>query len=900
MLFRRVSVRNFRKFVSPIVIEGLGDGLTIISGDNEEGKSTLLDAIRTALFERHNLGGKAVENMQPFGSSVRPEIQIDFDINGEAYSITKAFAQRPSAHLATPSAIFEGPEAEERLAELLSFRVPSRGESKPDDRGVLGLFWLEQARPLEALGFGEAGRSTLRTSLEKEVGDVLGGARGRMLLEAARARRGELLTNTGRQRGELAASIEAARAATARVTTLENERREYDREIDELARVRVELAQLDADRVAEKAQEALASAEERAQALERLRQDDDSAGQAVALADAQFKNSNDHSTQRQSLTQALSDQQRAKNGGQATLSELEAETEEISTRLETAQAALTSATEATGRTESRVALARTWARVAELNEEVAGLDRRLSEVNELVIQRVAAEERLVGLRIDQPAFLRIQNLETEVREARVGLRAIATRLCFFPTDSQVARTDNGQPIVAGEPLDVTEASRFLLDGFGAVEVDPGASDLAELRSRLKGSGDQLVQALNAAGVADLANAADQLAIRTQAENEVNAANRMIAAHAPDGVSELRTTRANKFAERERLIDETGASSAAEIGDPDTETSALERCKSAERAARAALDGAHEKHREHATRLALANQALHTAEEAFDTTRRDLESARLEISDADLATGSETARRCLASAQLCRKDTKRKLSAADPDEVKRQWDRAKEGLRTAEGSRSRLRTEAVALENRLIGLGQSGVGELLEDARGQEAQAIGRRDRLQADAQAWDLLVTTLSSAERDAKRAFLGPVMQRVEPFLHLLLPNLRIKFEEETLEITEITRDGREEPYSALSIGTREQLSILVRLAFAVYLRERGYPAAVILDDALVYADPNRLELMQSALRKAAETVQILILTCRPRDWRIPGVRIRHLTVTPEAGARISGRARHPRSASR
>ena len=69
------------------------------------------------------------------------------------------------------------------------------------------------------------------------------------------------------------------------------------------------------------------------------------------------------------------------------------------------------------------------------------------------------------------------------------------------------------------------------------------------------------------------------------------------------------------------------------------------------------------------------------------------------------------------------------------------------------------------------------------------------------------------------------------------------------------------------MSIGTREQLSILVRLAFAVYLRGKGYPAAVILDDALVYADDDRFERMQLALRKAAQTVQVLILTCRPRD---------------------------------
>jgi predicted ATP-binding protein involved in virulence len=52
VLFRRIAVRNFRKLVSPAVIDGLREGVTIIAGDNEEGKSTLLLAIRTGLFER--------------------------------------------------------------------------------------------------------------------------------------------------------------------------------------------------------------------------------------------------------------------------------------------------------------------------------------------------------------------------------------------------------------------------------------------------------------------------------------------------------------------------------------------------------------------------------------------------------------------------------------------------------------------------------------------------------------------------------------------------------------------------------------------------------------------------------------------------------------------------------
>jgi uncharacterized protein YhaN len=70
------------------------------------------------------------------------------------------------------------------------------------------------------------------------------------------------------------------------------------------------------------------------------------------------------------------------------------------------------------------------------------------------------------------------------------------------------------------------------------------------------------------------------------------------------------------------------------------------------------------------------------------------------------------------------------------------------------------------------------------------------------------------------------------------------------------------------LSDGTQEQLAVLVRLAFARLLAETGSPAPLILDDALVYADDHRIARVFEALRLAARTHQVLVLTCRERAF--------------------------------
>jgi AAA domain len=579
MLFRRISIQNFRKLASPAVIEGLGAGVTIIAGDNEEGKSTLLLAIRTGLFERHNLGGRAAEAMQPFGSAVRPQIGLDFEIDGESYSITKGFVHRPSALLITPDGKLEGPAAEDHLADLLTFRVPSR-ESKPDDRGILGLFWLEQGRVLEGSECGELGRSTLRSSLEREVGDVLGGARGCTLIEAASARRDAWLTAKGKPRGELAAAIGEAESATNRVTGLEAELHTYDQEIENLERARRELARIDTDKVLDKAREALARADEQAETIEQLRRHDQAADQAVLLAEAQAENARERWAQRLALIETSSDREKASKDTEVKLLALETETQRIVSRRNAAEVALRQAVEDRNIAEGRVALSQSWARIKTLGEEIAGLDRQRQELDALVAERTAAQHCLGKIKIDQRSFQQLQDLESAMREARAELGAIATRIRFSPSSAQGVR-QNDKAIEVGESIEVTEATRFTLEGFGKVDIEPGSSELAGRRVRFDVAKAALSKALTAVAVADVGHARSVLEERLKAETALKEANRLIAVLAPDGVAALQVRHDERCAELLRLNEESGFAPSEQLGDPETEMRSLASTRSRE-------------------------------------------------------------------------------------------------------------------------------------------------------------------------------------------------------------------------------------------------------------------------------------------------------------------------------
>ena len=146
--------------------------------------------------------------------------------------------------------------------------------------------------------------------------------------------------------------------------------------------------------------------------------------------------------------------------------------------------------------------------------------------------------------------------------------------------------------------------------------------------------------------------------------------------------------------------------------------------------------------------------------------------------------------------------------------------------------------------------------------------------LEREARAIRHLHQVLTQAEKEAKETFLSPVTKRVQPYLKMLLPEAELVLDE-NIEITGLRRGSIVEPFRSLSLGTREQLAVLARLAFADLLREKGQPAAVILDDAIVYADEDRFHNMMLILAKAAKNLQVIVLTCHERDYLSSGASI-------------------------
>ena len=252
----------------------------------------------------------------------------------------------------------------------------------------------------------------------------------------------------------------------------------------------------------------------------------------------------------------------------------------------------------------------------------------------------------------------------------------------------------------------------------------------------------------------------------------------------------------------------------------------------------------------------------------------LEEARQDRTDERLEKLADETKREAEQRNKTRDDLISKLEAQSPDSVRGEQKRAQEAIKQLEETINKDKRESLVLTTELRTLGQKGIAEELERKEGDLASARRELERIELDAKAWKLLSTTLQEAESEAKATFLAPVRDRLQPYLRLLFPEADLRLREDDFEIEKIRRGGVEEPFESLSIGTREQIAVLTRLALADLLREKGKPVALVLDDPLVNSDDERFRRMRTALHKAAENVQIVVLTCHEDRYKTLGTR--------------------------
>jgi wobble nucleotide-excising tRNase len=134
-----------------------------------------------------------------------------------------------------------------------------------------------------------------------------------------------------------------------------------------------------------------------------------------------------------------------------------------------------------------------------------------------------------------------------------------------------------------------------------------------------------------------------------------------------------------------------------------------------------------------------------------------------------------------------------------------------------------------------------------------------------------LLCKLLDEEIRKSKEIITKRLTESISFYINTLFPKSTSHVNEEFC-LHRIERDDFIEYIHHLSFGTREQLSILFRLAYADLLSKKDVPVMVVLDDSLVNTDGNRHKIMNHLVHRASQNFQIIILTCHEDKYRDSG----------------------------
>jgi len=884
MHFKSIRVERFRQLRDGVDLPHLEPRLNVIAGRNETGKSTLLQAMRAALFNRYT--SRVGEQLRPYGATVSPKVHLVFDLDGTEYRLTKVFSRRREGTAtleADDGHRWEGPAAEDQLAELLGFAYASRGGSRPKHQGLAGLLWVEQATAYAPVTLTNRSRQRIHQVFEQDMRELLGGDRGEALHHRIETLWGEYFDSRRKPRGDYRILGEREAELRERLQAIRGELAAYENKVDRLERQQAELRAYREDGALDKAEVRLRSAQaaaERVTELQaRVRAGEEQLGRAQAERDAAKQAWEDH-------TKLIGEYREARQAA-ATAEQAvrEKETESVQRNTQLAQLR-TRLAELESRKQDREAeqrLVRDLETLERLEAEHTGLETQLTEARAADAEQRRCTAEQEAIRVTKAAVAKLKKIERTRDLAAERLGAAATRIQHRLEPGAEVRL--GEKALAGDgSVRLTRPTELRVPGIGQLLITPGGEDLDRLQHQVKQADRQLAQGLAKAGTTDVAAAEAELRHAQELAGQADRQTAILQALAPEGLPALADQLSAGDARREELRRKLGDKT--DRIDPSAPTGDLEQEVKSLRDQVSALTGEVRDQEQLAQELREALAGLRaekiSAKRLAQRREAELAQARVEAPDAWLQESRDRTKHQVDAKGRQLEAAVRALAAENPETVALEVERSQHARDDLRQELDQLALDVRDLKIELRALGQKGLAEAAASVAADHGFVALQREQSERQARALDLLQRTLADALRGTKQTVARPITDRLLPYLRQLIPDTT-PMVDENLILTGIRRSGVAEVFADLSIGTREQLAVLVRLAYADLLSAAGVPVTVVLDDALVNSDAERRERMLAILYQAAQRYQILLLTCHGQEYRDSGgtfIRLEELPV--------------------
>lgn len=853
MRLHSIEIHNVRGVEHLRVDELPETGVVVIHGENEAGKSTIVEAIDTVLTEKHSGASKKIKALKPVHRDASPEVRLEATVGPYRFRIHKRWLKKKISelHVLEPRpAQFTGGAADDELDRILSEHL---------DRQLLDALFLRQ----DDLGSGVAavGIPSVTSALESASG-----------MDTAVAEDSELITRVQKEyekyftarTGAPAKEYKDAQTRVSEAESVQQDAEQALRQLDDVV-IKHEAAQqakAEAEQALPAAETELAQREtevaEARAALEKI----EAQKAELSRVEAELETAREAVERRRAMAQDVASAAEAVEALAAKVEELKLSTAQEEEVREQLAGKLAEAQKSYEAARKQLQLARRFHE----KKQWEALGQRLAGLKELDAELKRRRSQLA----EAPEVGDLRALEQAATEVTVQERvhaAAAAKLVFsgegaFVVDGE----ERNVPSETGSEATDAGATVQLRDGmafeFGALRAtyQAGAGEASE--DTLQHVRARLAELLDAAGCESVEEARAKNDEYQRLRSAVEQAQRELkAALGADDLGELEARHAAQADSFE------GVAELEEQGEQDQVS--LVDAEAAEEAARVAVTGAEKElapYRESSTAAVLAGaQARYEAAvEHHDSADAALQKAREVATDAALDSAVAAAEEKLTR----QRGVLAELSAVDVDTVFALYEGVKEEVRslhnTVHDADGDMREYSGRIEM------HSGVAERLESANAELEIAREVLAAVEKRANAARYLRELLLTHRDAARQRYAQPFVTKLNGLARKVFGG-DVDFElSEELVVTARSRDGQTVDLGSLSGGAKEQMAILTRFAIAGLVQDDGVP--VIVDDALGSTDSTRLNLMATLFAQVAKHSQVLVLTCMPQRYaRVP-----------------------------
>jgi hypothetical protein len=866
----RLVLTNYRG-ITHREIEFPDRGVVVVSGANEIGKSSMLEALDLLVEAKDRSSKKEVKQIKPTHADVGAEITAEISTGPYRFMYHKRFHKRCETQLTVLTPRREqltGDEAHERVLVLL-------GETVDMD------LWRAQ-RVLQAastVAVDLSGCDALSRALDVAAGEAatLSGAEP-LLIDRIDAEYLRYFTPTGRPTGEWAAATNRLRAADDEVARCAAAVAEVDDAVRRHAALSEVRARLDDERA--EATELLAAARTAAEAVALLTQQLKQAEVVADAADATHAASVAALTERRRLRADIDERV-------AAIAELEAVTAEATEALaaatEVQDAAETAADHARGAVETsqaRVDAARRAVEQQSDRDEADRLSTRLAKIDAAQRELDGVDRELSGIALTEESMRTIEASAAAVERAAGQVELAAATIELVAMADVEVRLD-GEPVAldAGTTWSssISAPTHIELPGLLTARVVPGAP-ATDTQARLDAAQEVLAAALSKARVDDTDNARLLDHRRRELMTSRDRLRATVEALAGDDLVEDMRARLAELIDRQPSDAGLWDAATSGPGDPVAARAELDAAVAAHQLAiadcethRKVAAAAAKRLGESSTHATVLREKLAAAQAELSTTRERLALQRHAASDDDLAIKAETDGDAARRATGLVAELGGELARTAPDAVAATLDDA---VRRTHALATRHEGVAEALREvttRLKVYGSEGRKGQLDAAETEREHGEAEYVRVHRRARAAQLLRSVMAR-HRDATRLrYVDPFRNQVERLGRIVFGDSFEVDIDTALRICSRTLAGRTVPYESLSGGAKEQLGIVARLAGAA-LVAKADSVPVVIDDALGFTDADRLTRMGAVFDAVGGDGQVIVLTCDPKRYASVG----------------------------